>query len=265
MGLRYEFSPRDSIVTPRHILIGCASDPRATHYGPGHRNKYIIHYVTAGRGYFNGHPVKAGQGFLITPEIAEHYYPDERDPWTYLWIITADPAIEYFFEKHEADPDSGIFQYRNVGLVESIVKRLVTETNPFRFSSTQTLEYFLSIFNNCIYVAPENHTSNEKLYFDFSVEYISSSLSLPITVDDLCQRLGVSQAYLYKVFKNNVGLSPKQYIMQARLLQAQILLKESELSISEIGDAVGFSDVLSFSRFFSSRMKCSPTEYRKRH
>ncbi|MBR4034234.1 MAG: helix-turn-helix domain-containing protein, partial [Clostridia bacterium] len=70
-------------------------------------------------------------------------------------------------------------------------------------------------------------------------------------------------AYLYKVFKNNVAISPKQYILQSKLLQAQLLLKESDLSISEVGDAVGFSDVLAFSRFFSSRTGCSPTDYRK--
>ncbi|MBR2907718.1 MAG: helix-turn-helix domain-containing protein [Clostridia bacterium] len=263
MRLRYDFSPRDSVTPPRHIRIGCSADPRVTRYGPSHRNMYLIHYVTAGKGYFNGNSVKAGQGFLITPGMAEHYYPDEKAPWTYLWIITTDPAIEYFFEQHAADPESGIFQYRNVGVVESIMKRLMTETSPFRFSAMQTLEYFLNIFNHCVYTPPKNKTSNEKLYFDYAVEYISAALSSPIMVEELCQRLGVSQAYLYKVFKNNVAISPKQYILQSKLLQAQLLLKESDLSISEVGDAVGFSDVLAFSRFFSSRTGCSPTDYRK--
>lgn len=262
MKPKYNFHPYDSVTVPKNIVIGCSSDPRVTRYGPTRRNQYLIHYVFSGTGSFNGHTVKAGQGFLTTPGIAEHYYPDEKDPWCYLWFISTDPAIEYFFNQCAADPESGIFQYRNVGVVESIAKRLMTETNTLHFSYTQILEYFLTIFNHCVYTASKDKISSEKLYFDYAVEYINNSISSPVTVEELCLRLGISQAYLYRAFKNHVGCSPKQYILQAKLLQAQLLLRESSLSISEVGSAVGFTDALAFSRFFSARAGCSPSEYR---
>ena len=156
-------------------------------------------------------------------------------------------------------------QYRNVGVVESIAKRLMTETNTLHFSYTQILEYFLTIFNHCVYTASKDKISSEKLYFDYAVEYINNSISSPVTVEELCLRLGISQAYLYRAFKNHVGCSPKQYILQAKLLQAQLLLRESSLSISEVGSAVGFTDALAFSRFFSARAGCSPSEYRRKN
>ena len=106
---------------------------------------------------------------------------------------------------------------------------------------------------------------SEKLYFDYAVEYINNSISSPVTVEELCLRLGISQAYLYRTFKNHVGCSPKQYILQAKLLQAQLLLRESSLSVSEVGSAVGFTDALAFSRFFSARAGCSPSEYRRKN
>lgn len=263
MKPKHEFRSHDSVVIPRYLSVGCSEDPRVTHYGPARRNLYLIHYVISGTGYFNGNTVKAGQGFLITPKMDEHYYPDEKDPWCYLWFISSDPTMEYFFAQYDADKESGIFSFRNVGVVESVMKRLMSETNALRFSYTQILEYFLKIYNHCIYTAPKDKRSNEKLYFDYSVEYINAFLSSPITVEELCLRLGISQAYLYKIFKNNVGCSPKQYILKEKLLHAQLLLAESDLSVSEIGAAVGFSDVLSFSRFFSVRKGCSPTEYRQ--
>lgn len=133
MKPKYNFHPYDSVTVPKNIIIGCSSDPRVTRYGPTRRNQYLIHYVFSGTGSFNGHTVKAGQGFLTTPGIAEHYYPDEKDPWCYLWFISTDPAIKYFFNQCAADPESGIFQYRNVGVVESIAKRLMTETNTLHF------------------------------------------------------------------------------------------------------------------------------------
>jgi hypothetical protein len=90
-------------------MIGYSSDPSVTRYGPGMRNYYIIHYVTAGRGTFNGHRVEKGQGFLITPGMHESYRPSKEEPWSFLWIISEDPAIEYYFKEHRADPESGDF------------------------------------------------------------------------------------------------------------------------------------------------------------
>lgn len=67
MKPKYNFHPYDSVTVPKNIIIGCSSDPRVTRYGPTRRNQYLIHYVFSGTGIFNGHTVKAGQGFLTTP------------------------------------------------------------------------------------------------------------------------------------------------------------------------------------------------------
>ena len=67
--------------------IGYSDDKLVTRFGPAQRNNYIIHYVLSGHGYFNNHIVKKGQGFLITPGMIEHYYPDSKTPWAFLWII----------------------------------------------------------------------------------------------------------------------------------------------------------------------------------
>ena len=115
MSLRYHFKPYDFQKVPQSIIIGCSSDPLETRFGPSKRNLYLIHYVISGTGYFNGHAIQKGQGFLITPGMAEHYYPDEKDPWTYLWFASMDPVIEYYFERCEADPETSVFQYQNMG------------------------------------------------------------------------------------------------------------------------------------------------------
>ena len=73
--------------------IGYAKDTAVTRFGPGVRNSYIIHYVISGKGYFNGNSVSAGQGFLITPGMKEHYYPDKNEPWEFLWVISNDDKI----------------------------------------------------------------------------------------------------------------------------------------------------------------------------
>lgn len=264
MELKYSFASYDSVKIPILLSIGYSSDINETKFGPATRNEYLIHYVVSGKGYFNGNVVEEGSGFLISPKTFEHYYADKEDPWTYLWIISKDPDMEYFFKMHSADSKTGIFQFRHKHIVERIIEIMRHSKGECFFSSAQLTEYFLTIYNNCIYTENKSFSSSAKVYFDFSVNYINSNLHTELSVANLCEKLGISQPYLYKVFKNECGLSPKQYMLDRKLTYAEQLLAETDLSVSEIAMSVGFFDVLAFSRFFSKRMGESPREYRKK-
>jgi AraC-like DNA-binding protein len=86
---------------------------------------------------------------------------------------------------------------------------------------------------------------------------------MSFSVSDLCSAIGITQPYLYRIFKEEVGCSPKNYISEYRIKLAKKLLAETEFSVSAIADSVGFKSVLDFSKFFSKRTGVSPTEYRK--
>lgn len=261
--LSYHFFPCDELPLPRISSMGFATSIAETYWGPARRNRYLIHYVFSGRGYFNGTTVERGQGFLTTPGIFEHYFADKEDPWHYLWVIFDDPAVEPYYPLHNADPATGVFSYRNVNIVEDAVQRMRSAPDRRFFSTVQMMELFLQIFNHCVYPSPNQAKTNEKFYVDYCMNFIQTSLHLPITVNILCQKLGISQTYLHRIFQKNLNCSPKQYLSQCRLLQAQKLLQETDLSISDIAVSVGYKDVLSFSRFFSEKQNMSPTEYRK--
>lgn len=94
--------------------IGYSDDIKVTHYGPTQRKLYIIHYVLSGKGYFNGNPIKAGQGFLIHPDMYEHYYADKENPWSFIWIISADKKMRSVFEWYNDDCSTKIFEYDNI-------------------------------------------------------------------------------------------------------------------------------------------------------
>ena len=263
MLLRYHYFTRDPVVIPRLHSIGYASDTRVTRYGPTRRHQYLIHYVISGRGSFNGVSLGAGEGFITTPGLLEHYFPDESDPWTYLWIISYDTAMDELIGMHGADADTGIFKFQNVHVVGEIAKRLIECDGGFTFSNTEITEMYLSIFNNCVYPRSKARTTNAEAYLDHSVKYISSNLFIPISVGELCGKLGVSQPYLYRIFKEKLGCSPKQYICECRLSEAKRLLEETSFTVSDIAAAVGYPDVLAFSKFFSGKVGLSPTAYRR--
>ena len=240
--------------------IGCSADAQNNRFGPGQRDIWLIHYVTKGKGFFNGHPVIAGQGFLIYRGQAEYYYPDEENPWEFLWItITGD--AKSIFERYKCDKRSQIFDYDFVFVIKNIMQFL--RNNHRRIlTCEQMLEIFLHIFN-CHRNSDEKSKYSRDKYVDFSVNYIKTHLHLPIKVHDIADIVGISATYLLKIFKNKLGTSPKQYITDLKLHTSKKLLAESSISITEISNSVGFQDVLVFSRFFSLKTGMSPSEYRR--
>lgn len=243
--------------------IGCSADPKNNRFGPGKRDIWLIHYVTEGKGFFNGQPVTAGQGFLIYRGQSEYYYPDERNPWEFLWITLDDDNAKVFFEQYNIDKKTQIFNYDYVFFIKNIM-HYIRNNNKRNLRPEEMLEIFLRIFNhqNKVDVKAD---SNADEYMNFALSYIRTHLHTQIKIREIADRIGISSTYLLCIFKNKLGVSPKQYISNLKLHISKKFLKESSLSITEISNSVGFCDVLTFSRFFSSKEGISPTGYRRLH
>ena len=60
-----------------------------------------------------------------------------------------------------------------------------------------------------------------------------------------------------------MGISPAQYILSLRIMNAQNLLERGVYNIREVAEVVGYENPLYFSRVFKKEVGMSPTEYRK--
>ncbi|MCT4598404.1 MAG: AraC family transcriptional regulator [Vallitalea sp.] len=95
-----------------------------------------------------------------------------------------------------------------------------------------------------------------------TAEYIHENIGQHITLDELCQIAGLSKNYYRKLFKAQYGLYPKAYIIQVRLEQAEQLLMETENTIKDIAQSLGYSDAYSFSKQFKDKKGYSPSGFR---
>lgn len=239
--------------------IGFSSDPNNNRFGPGQKNLYLIHYVISGKGCFNGSPVEKGQGFLIKPLTFEHYYPDTENPWTFLWVTSRDPAMEETFEKFNANRETGIFEYTGVSFVRNLTETIQKNHNKL-YSSPEILEIFLHLLNNHgkINKGKENLAD---IYYNHALNYIHSNLYRRLKVEELTKILGITQPYLYSIFKEKSGMSPKCYIDICKINEAKKLLTATELTISEVANSMGFSNISDFSKFFKNIVGLSPQAY----
>lgn len=79
------------------------------------------------------------------------------------------------------------------------------------------------------------------------------------------RQLGVSQRHIVKIFKDEYGATPSEYVNNLRVTEARRLLSDTNDEIIDIAYSVGFGAVSSFYRVFKSVSGLSPAEYRKEH
>ncbi len=249
-----------------HIrFMGCNRLPDTVNIAPMLRNSYIIHYVTKGRGYYNGAPVETGMGFLIRPGQIASYQADPEDPWELLWIVSEDQHMEKLFSVYLEDPQTHIFPYSYLSPVLHMMDTMSMLSSKV-IGSAAMLELFFNLFKYQEQAGLLEHPQTKaSSYAKFAVEYIQANYYSPMTIQELLTLLGVSQPYLFRIFKESTGKAPKQYLNDYRLLQAKKLLTSTSLTITEVANSVGYNDVLTFSRFFSTKEGCSPRAYRKQY
>ena len=83
-----------------------------------------------------------------------------------------------------------------------------------------------------------------------------------MNVAEIAKRCHISTVYLRKLFEREVGVSPHQKLVEIRMKQAKLLVKENR-PVNEIARAVGYSDVFQFSRAYKSFYGCSPSKDRE--
>lgn len=95
------------------------------------------------------------------------------------------------------------------------------------------------------------------------VEILSSDLRIEVSFKDLAKSLNLSTSRLRHLFKDEVGISPKQFVRKVKLQKAKSLLEQTNYSIKEIGARVGLHDESHFVRDFETTFGQTPSRYRE--
>ncbi|NHN28791.1 helix-turn-helix domain-containing protein [Paenibacillus agricola] len=93
--------------------------------------------------------------------------------------------------------------------------------------------------------------------------FLNKNLDQKITLSDVSKELAISQSHLERLVKREFGSGVIELYNQLRINKACSLLSNSNYSIENISDYLGFYDTSHFSHFFKQKIKMSPTQYRK--
>ncbi len=113
------------------------------------------------------------------------------------------------------------------------------------------------------YVFLQEREINDKLSEEI-IKILKTSLSLQLNIDDIAKATSYSKAYIFRQFKKATGKGIMEYFTELKIKEAKKLLRENELSIKGIADALGFDTPNYFSKVFKKHCKVTPTNYKKR-
>ena len=160
----------------------------------------------------------------------------------------------YFSDKYSV-PASPITEY----LFQTIVREYTNPSSSAKMKVMGAMNLLLADF-----VSEINATSQEIAKFAPVLEYINKKYMQRINLDDLSSIMNISTMYFSNYFKKVFRVSPKQFILNKRLIESQRLLLLSRMSIREIANAVGFENENYFSEFFSAKVGISALKFRNR-
>jgi AraC-like DNA-binding protein len=96
-----------------------------------------------------------------------------------------------------------------------------------------------------------------------AVAYLRQHLQEPVRMEDLVRHVGFSRARMFDMFKAQTGRTPNDYLQRLRVEKAQEQLRQTDLSVTDIALATGFSSGQYFSTVFVRYTGVSPTAFRR--
>lgn len=246
---------------PRHLI-----EPQVLDY-------YLVHYIISGRGTYRcmgqEYELVAGSSFFIFPGELAGYGSDEHDPWRYRWVGFKGSAIDTMLSQMNISQHRPVVHTGRAKRLQVLFHRIQMTLHAADpgcdiaaggYMRLALAEYARE--QNMVYPELRKPVSDAERQVEQAVRWLTLQYSQPVSIDSMAQSLGYHRTYLSKIFKQQMGMSPMNFLLQIRMERAKLLLYDN-LTIEQIASSVGYSDPLYFSKQFKKWYGHSPSEFRQ--
>ena len=257
------FIPRGDTMPFSVVLAGITYPDPTYHITRTDSDVLVIEYITDGTGYvvLDGkvHTVGKDTIYILPAGNRHDYYSDSKNPFTKIFMNISGRFAEHLLlaygltEKHIFD---------GTGWKESFERISYILTSDMSDSSMQAAlqGIFVEILAGLSVALHENSYSNEGLKLK---NYLDSHPERIVSADELAKNIFRSKDYCLKLFRREFHITPYAYQIERKMETAKSLLADTHISIGDIAEKLGYSDIHYFSNLFQKKCGCRPSEYRK--
>lgn len=260
------------------LIVGsCGTYRLKTHkklptWAPRGRVDWQLLFVASGKTHFyiggKDQIVTAGHMVLFQPKEEQHYeYFGEDKPEVY-WVHFTGSSVKEILRSYDIPLDEHIFFAGTPAAYTQLFKNMIEEFQSCKVGYRQMLEMnlrqlFLMIQRTRLEKPPLVTTAVQQ-EMDFARQYFHEHYNEPINIEEYAQSRHTSISLFMRNFKKVYGVSPKQYILNIRMNNAQNLLESTDYTVAEIAAIVGYDNALYFSRIYHKQKGQAPSDYRKK-
>ena len=260
------------------LIVGsCGTYRLKTHkklptWAPRGRVDWQLLFVASGKTHFyiggKDQIVTAGHMVLFQPKEEQHYeYFGEDKPEVY-WVHFTGSSVKEILRSYDIPLDEHIFFAGTPAAYTQLFKNMIEEFQTCKVGYRQMLEMnlrqlFLMIQRTRLEKPPLVTTAVQQ-EMDFARQYFHEHYNEPINIEEYAQSRHTSISLFMRNFKKVYGVSPKQYILNIRMNNAQNLLESTDYTVAEIAAIVGYDNALYFSRIYHKQKGQAPSDYRKK-
>lgn len=241
------------------------------------RDYYSLHFVMYGSGTLKiGDDPKEnflseGTVFLCYAGDKYEYSPDRRNPWSYIWIDLYGENLDKFFEQAGFSHEKPFVKLKSIKDLIPVLKNLHEIYYKEALSEMTVCGYFMMVLdqllkNNRDYASKDINEILRSQQVKEMLTYINNNYSLDLTVTSLSEVFYVSYRTLMRLFKEEIGMSPMEYLINFRISTAcEMFARNDSYSIAEVASACGFTDTKHFLHTFKNKKGMTPSQYIKNH
>lgn len=272
----YEYDDKLSLPIADIYQISELSILRGTEIAEHIQSCDEITYAISGKAtvYTDGKPMEItkGQIHFVKKGISHRIVAHEANNFRYICIG--------FVPNENYESISDILMYlksvntfiaNDSGNIRILSEMLINESYTKEYNSDVMINSYMVQILTEIYRLCNGNKKNEGnkyqntysgLAIYHALRYIDRNYTEINNIKEISEKLSYSEYYLAHIFKEKIGVSIKQYITEKKIAEACNLIKNSNLSITEISEKLGYTTPHSFSQNFKKITGVSPTEYK---
>ncbi len=263
----------------RPLIVCCCGTyhlftrPKLPTYRPRGRLDFQLLYIASGKAHFyfgdggEDMVVTAGHVVVYRPKEPQRYVYYGNDQTEVYWVHFTGSDVKNILRSYGIADNMCVIRTGTSLEYTKIFKQMIQEMQRCQPDYQELLALLLQQIFIAIHRQITRTDSGKSDYLDaemeLAIQYFNDNYHTEISIEGYASSRGMSVSWFIRNFKKYAGITPMQYIVSARMANAQVLLETTNCTVTEIASIVGYDNPLYFSRQFRKQKGVSPSDYRK--